>query len=140
MAFITQPTKEGETRECDNCGMDLTARLTDYKGRFPDKIQWQSKNERKAHYDKDGNCKGIDDEAQEYPNGKAEPHPETQNIDLKPLDPSTRKTVSNEAEFICHIRKEVIATVKKHDVDPHPGMIWEMSALIWRKYFGAPEQ
>lgn len=57
MGFITQPNKEGETKECDSCGMDLVGRLTDYKGRFPDKLQWQSATERKAHYDKDGNCK-----------------------------------------------------------------------------------
>lgn len=57
MVFITQPKEEGEKKECDSCGMDLVGRLTDYKGRFPDKLQWQSVNERKAHYDKDGNCK-----------------------------------------------------------------------------------
>jgi len=56
MVFITQPTKEGETKECPNCKVDLVSRLSDYRGRFPDKILWQSKSERKAHYDKNGNC------------------------------------------------------------------------------------
>jgi len=58
MTFIVQPTEEGETQKCPNCDVDLVGRLSDYKGRFQDKLQWQSKSERKAHYDKNGNCKG----------------------------------------------------------------------------------
>lgn len=61
MVFIVQPTEEGETKECPNCDVELVGRLSDYKGRFPDKLQWQSKSERKAHYDKNGNCKEESD-------------------------------------------------------------------------------
>jgi len=75
MVFITQPNKEAETKKCDSCGMDLVGRLTDYKGRFPDKLQWQSATERKAHYDKDGNCKNQE----ETPDNE---------IELKPKDKS----------------------------------------------------
>ena len=80
MVFITQPKTEGETKECDSCGMDLVGRLTDYKGRFPDKLQWQSATERKAHYDKDGNCKEST-----TPN----------EIELKPKDQSTLQSESD---------------------------------------------
>ncbi len=58
MTFITQPKKEGEEKTC-GCDAELVGRLTDYKGRFPDKLQWQEKESRKAHYDKDGNCKDL---------------------------------------------------------------------------------
>ena len=58
MAFIVAPKTEGESKECPECKVKLVGRLTDYKGRFPDKLQWQTETERKAHYDKDGNCKG----------------------------------------------------------------------------------
>ena len=39
MVFIVQPTEEGETEKCPNCDMELVGRLTDYKGRFTDKLQ-----------------------------------------------------------------------------------------------------
>ena len=58
MTFITQPKKEGETKDCPNCGGKLVARLKVYKD-YDDKIQWQNEKETTAHYDKDGNCKGI---------------------------------------------------------------------------------
>ena len=57
MTFIVQPKKEGETKECDSCGMDLVGRWTDYKGKWEDKLQWQTIEPRKAHYTKDGDCK-----------------------------------------------------------------------------------
>lgn len=57
MTFITQPTKEGETKECEECGVDLIARWTDYKGQWKDKLQWQTVEPRKSHYTKDGDCK-----------------------------------------------------------------------------------
>ncbi len=133
--------KEGAEMTCRSCGTDLICRMKEYKGDFAPKLQWQNEDY-SAHYNtKDGKTFTCnipnDDEAQEAP---VTDTVSSSNVDLKPLDAGTKKLVSNEAEFICHIRKEVIATVKKHDVDPHPGMIWEMSALIWKKYFGASEE
>jgi len=61
MTFVTQPTDEGETRECPTCDVELIGRWTDYKGKWEDKLQWQTVEPRKAHYDKDGNCKGVED-------------------------------------------------------------------------------
>lgn len=60
MGFMVQPKKEGVTNICPNCDTELIGRLSNYKGRFPDKLQWQSKSERKAHYDKNGNCKDAE--------------------------------------------------------------------------------
>jgi len=59
---IEKPVEEGEKSECIYCGQDLIARLTDYKGRFPDYLQWQLVTERKSHYLKDGGCKNQDKE------------------------------------------------------------------------------
>ena len=79
MVFITQPTKEGETKECPNCKAELVSRLSDYKGRFEDKIQWQPKSERKSHYDKKYNCKIESDS----PNGESNVPPQTSDEYLK---------------------------------------------------------
>ena len=59
---------------------------------------------------------------------------------LNLLDESTQKLVKNEAEVMVHIRTLVENKVKDLTVDPHPGMIWEMTHAIWLKYFGAPEK
>lgn len=130
--------KEDATMTCQNCNTDLICRKKYYGGDFASKLQWQNADGT-AHYKWKGDGKfdcvlPKDDDAQEAP------PPTISSTDLKPLDPIVTKIVSNEAEFICHIRQEVITTVKKHDVDPHPGMIWEMTALIWKKYFGDPEK
>lgn len=79
MTFITQPTEEGETRECPSCDIALISRWTDYKGRFPDKLLWQTKEPRKAHYDKNGNCKGAEDTK----SAQADTTPTRENISSK---------------------------------------------------------
>lgn len=58
MTFIVQPKKEGEEKICV-CGVKLVGRLTDYQGEFPDYLQWQSKDIRKSHYTKEGDCKEL---------------------------------------------------------------------------------
>lgn len=60
MPRIEQPVVEAQESECIYCGIDLIARLTDYKGKFPDYLQWQSTIDRKSHYMKDGGCKSQD--------------------------------------------------------------------------------
>jgi len=61
MTFVIQPTEEGETRKCPACDVELIARWNDYNGKYEDKLQWQTVEPRKAHYDKNGNCKGAED-------------------------------------------------------------------------------
>lgn len=60
--------------------------------------------------------------------------------DIKPLDEKNKELVHNEAELLVSIRNQVETTVKECVIDPHPGMIWEMTALIWRKHFGELEK
>jgi len=141
MVFIIQPNKEGETKKCDACGMDIIGRLTDYKGRFPDKLQWQLFTERKAHYDKDGNCKGEINLNSTTPNTSDNTiiPQNTQEKDSS-LDESTKTIVTNEATLLYKIKKEVEITLKDVAIDPHPGMIWQMTELIWQKYFGDKEK
>lgn len=57
MTFIVQPKTEGQTMNCPNCDGLLVARLKEYKY-FTSKIQWQDKDQTKAHFDKYGGCKG----------------------------------------------------------------------------------
>ena len=76
---IEKPTKEGEESKCVHCGVQLIGRLTDYKGRFPDYLQWQATDERKAHYLKDGGCKGQSNNSDNKPDTNPNP---TQNLEL----------------------------------------------------------
>lgn len=131
--FIVQPKTEGETKDCPNCGKPLIARLKVYKD-YPNKIQWQNKDSTDAHYDKVGNCKG--EETPVTPTPEPSPQPETPK---SKLDDMTRSTVENETELFYNIKKCVEAKLKSLEVDPHPGMVWEMTNSIWTKYFGAKE-
>lgn len=138
MVFIVQPTGEGEKMECPNCGAELISRLKEYKD-FPSKIQWQNKDQTKAHFDKNGDCKGEtleveNNETSEQPQNKASQIP---NSSL--LDDSTKKLVSNEAELLLHVRNQVLETAQKYEKEPNLGMVWEMTSLIWSKYFGDKE-
>jgi len=60
MSFITQPKTEGEKMDCPNCNAPLLSRLKEYKD-YENKIQWQDVNQTKAHFDKNGNCKGKEE-------------------------------------------------------------------------------
>ena len=132
---IDKPTKEGEESKCIHCNIQLIGRLTDYKGRFPDYLQWQSPTERKAHYLKDGGCKeATPNTSSNVPEATAQP------LKLEILDEGTQKLVKNEALFMVHIKSLVEQQVKEYTVNPHPGMIWEMTSLIWSKYFGGLEK
>lgn len=130
MVFITKPNNEGEKKECDSCGMDLVARLTDYKGRFPDKLQWQSANERKAHYDKDGNCKNS-----ETPQESATLQ-EKPKIDDKPLD-ELEKFALQENTIISKITKVVRIQLEKETdgTDPVRGdVVWVRTKEIYNQW------
>jgi len=130
MTFIVQPTKEGETKDCPSCGKPIVARLKVYKD-YPDKIQWQDEKVTEAHYDKMGDCKGVTPEQAEN-QASAEPTPNEKPTEL---DIATKKIVANESTLLFKIKKEVEASLKDMVADPHPGMVWQMTELIWTKYF-----
>ena len=108
MPFITQPTEEGEKMDCPNCGQELISRLKEYKD-FPSKIQWQDKEQTKAHFDKTGNCKGQQENQSETTQttmqseqslSKGESNPEI--ISLATLD-ARLKTIEGITQSILHI-------------------------------------
>lgn len=82
MPRIEKPSEEGEKSECVYCDRELIARLTDYKGLFPDYLQWQSTTERKSHYLKDGGCKNQDK--------RLEPEPPKESLQTNSLDEDMR--------------------------------------------------
>ncbi len=51
--------------ECPNCGNTLVSRLKEYKD-YDNKIQWQDQDKTKAHFDKNGNCKGQENAAENF--------------------------------------------------------------------------
>jgi len=136
MVFITAPAKEGDTKKCPECDIDLIGRLTDYKGRYADKLQWQITTERKAHYDKDGNCKSDApkpetlEQAQETPASKKE---------ITAIYSGKEDNIMEDTLRILSLRKQITDIVKEYEIDPHPGMIWEMTALLFKKHFGVKE-
>jgi len=137
MVFITAPAKEGETKKCPECDIDLIGRLTDYKGRFADKLQWQITTERKAHYDKDGNCKS--DAPKPETLEQAQERPMSSKKLLEELGNLNKDIISEDTLMILKIRKQVQSIVKDFEIDTHPGMIWEMTALIYKKNYGVKE-
>ena len=145
MTFITQPTKEGETKDCPNCGAKLIARLKVYKD-YDDKIQWQNEKETKAHYDKDGNCNGITTSGTVHIPETTTQGTITQettletntanNIQTDYLTDDTKKSIKDTAETLWYIRIQVEQTIKDLEVNPHGGMIWEMSKIIYDELYG----
>ena len=107
MPFITQPKVEGQKMDCPNCGQEVISRLKEYKD-FPSKIQWQDKEQTKAHFDKNGACKGQQDTSEttqstmqsEQSLSKGESNPEI--ISLATLDDKI-KTLHGMCEAILHI-------------------------------------
>jgi len=132
--YVEQPKEEGEKKDCPNCGKPLVARLKVYKD-YQDKIQWQDEKKTEAHYDKMGDCKGETPKEESKNEKQVEKKPE-----IKDLDVTTKKIVSNETLLMVGIRKEIEDTLKDVVIDPHPGMVWEMTALIYKKYFGVKEE
>ena len=55
--------------------------------------------------------------------------------ELPKLGEGSEEAVTGEAITLLQIRRRVAETVKKYEVDPHPGMIWEMTAQIYETMF-----
>jgi len=55
---------------------------------------------------------------------------------LTPLDEITTNLIHNDAILLYKTRQVIIDTVKEFEKNAHPGMIWEMTALIYNKHFG----
>jgi len=139
LTFITQPKKEGACTNCPECKTELIGRLTDYKGKYADKLQWQDKDSRKAHYDKDGNCKGSVD-GFEGDVTTQESTEETTTVDLSTLDKFDANAIKNTAITLWHIRMRVESTIKALEVKPNGGMIWEMTKIIYSELYGDKKQ
>lgn len=59
--------KEGATMVCKQCGAKLVCRMSNYKGPYPNKLQWQNQDGT-AHYKYDGGkftCTGQDSESKQ---------------------------------------------------------------------------
>ena len=130
MTFVTPPTKEGDESKCVFCGIRLVGRLTDYGGKFADYIQWQHPTERKAHYLKDGGCKGVTTNTSE---NKPEANITPVNLDM--IDSGTRKQIEDDAILLHGIRKIIEDKIKDNVIDPNPAMIGQYVGLIWNKHF-----
>lgn len=129
--------KLGDKIDCGTCEAHLICRMSNYEGRFADKPQYQDEDNTKAHFDKFGNCKNKPTK-EEIPKQTDEKQSQLKS-DTEELDIATKKIVCNETILMVKIRKEIEATLKDVVIDPHPGMVWEMTHAIWLKYFGEKE-
>lgn len=148
MTFITQPKKEGEIKDCPNCGAKLIARLKVYKD-YDDKIQWQNEKETKAHYDKDGNCNGITTSGTAHIPETTTQGTITQETTLETtttpiqtdyLEDDQKKIIKHSAESLWYIRIQVEQTIKDLEVNPNMGMIWQMTEIIYNELYGDKKQ
>lgn len=48
----------------------------------------------------------------------------------------TRTKIEASIKTILKIRKQIIETVNEFENNSHPGMVWEMTALIYSQYYG----
>lgn len=147
MTFIKQPEKEGESKECPNCGDNIVARLKVYKD-YPDKIQWQDAKETKAHYDKDGNCKTKTQDTEIDPTldiqeTTVETSSNIEEANIEPISEENKldesKTISEKAQLLWMIRLQVESTIKDLEKSPNGGMIWEMTKIIYQEVYGDKE-
>ena len=140
---IPKPTEEGEPSECVFCGVHLEAHMTNY-AEYENKLQWQLNG--KSHYTMKG-CKNKERETPEtvstqqtvttssnIPEGNIEP------IDIDLISPSTIKCVEEHTKYMIGIRNVVQNVCKDTLGDTHPGMIWEMTAIIYDEIFGVAKK
>jgi len=146
----------GNTMDCGTCGLRLICRNKTYAAYedHPERTvpQWQN-DEGGAHYKWLGpeKYKCVDTNGKDIPEKKKEkPEPKVGNglvqNDLMKDDEKlkTGKLMSgpiltlihNDAILLYKTRQVIIDTVKEFEKDAHPGMIWEMTALIYNKHFG----
>jgi len=152
------------TMDCGTCGLRLICRNKTYPAyeEHPERtvLQWQN-DKGGAHYKCIGpeKFKCLDENGKEIPPKKKEnPEPKTGNGLVKkdlmkddeklktgklmsgpiltPLDEITTNLIHNDAILLYKTREVIINTVKEFEKDAHPGMIWEMTALIYNKHFG----
>lgn len=134
MTFIIQPAEEGEKMKCPNCGTELISRLKEYKD-FPSKIQWQDKDQTKAHFDKNGNCKGETPEQAENAASQTTPTESTTKQKAPTFSQETISMIEGEAMTLYMIRNVVNKFLKKFEDTPHGGMVGQFTELIFEKHF-----
>ena len=126
----TTDHKEGDQVKCGTCGEVIIYRMSEYAN-YTNRLQWQTLSNKTAHNDKNGDCK-----TKGTPKPETKPEPKKEETQKINLTASTLEDVKNETILLFNIRLQVIATLKEIAIDPHPGMIWEMTALIFKKHFG----
>ncbi len=137
MTFITQPKKEGETIECPNCKDIIIARLKEYKD-FPSKIQWQDHDKTKAHFDKDGNCKGMQSQTTTVETNTSDgfdtPVTAPEKQTLPEISPELKANIEGDELLLLQIRKVVTDFAGKFEINPHPGMISNHTDIHFKKF------
>lgn len=147
--------KEGATMTCFACKSELVCHMSKYGDR-QNNLQWQN-SDGSAHY----NYVGKDDEGKvQYKCNKPEEKPKVNSDESDSTEPiedddqylqnrqkeiremndslpkfdSMEEFVEQESILMLSIRKKVTDVVKKYEVDPHSGMIYEITKEIYRKW------
>lgn len=134
--------KEGATMDCGSCGLRLICRNKTYEA-YEDHpkrtvLQWQN-DKGGAHYKWIGpeKFKCVDESGVDIPLKKSETTelPAVgEPIKEKPLDESTLGLIKREATLLFKIKEAINKTIKEiSSTEPHPGMIWQMTELIYKK-------
>ena len=136
--------------DCPDCGAPIIARLKTYKdNQYPAYVQWQNEKETTSHKTKEGDCKDTNTSGSANvpdPNSSTVIQKSTletntaNNIQTDYLTDATKKSIKDTAETLWYIRIQVEQTIKDLEVNPHGGMIWEMSKIIYQELYGDKKQ
>lgn len=136
--------EEGAEMKCKGCGTLLVCHMSTYQNGFENKLQWQN-SDGSAHFKWTGpgkfDCvKGKDapttPQEQVQSSEAAKPSPKTLSK-IPRFDADGQSVVRGDALTLIMIREEVIDFLKQFFEDPHKGMVWEMTNIIFQKNFKA---
>lgn len=130
---------EGATQTC-KCGTKLVCVkiISEWNNKKEEKLQWQNETDGKAHFKFIGgkpDCFNIISET-ETPEESATLQTKETEKEIGEVYSETRTKIQASIKTILKIRKQVIETVNEFENNPHPGMVWEMTALIYSQYYG----
>jgi len=146
--------KEGATMTCQECSTKLECHMSNYKGDFQNKLQWQNPDG-SAHY----KWNGTDDKGQpkfkcvlpetaapetaptQQENDSNQKHLQEKQEEIKNKEPvpnledEKAAKVISETEMLNSIDTLVMATLKQYDAAPSPQKVGMFTKIIYDTYF-----
>jgi len=150
----TIPKTEGATMTCLECSTKLECHMSNYKGDFQNKLQWQNPDG-SAHYKWSGTneddtpkfkCVLPETKAPETAPTQQETDSNQKHLqekqeeiknkpDIPKLEDDRQAKVIQETELLNSIDTLVMATLKQYDAAPSPQKVGMFTKIIYDTYF-----